>query len=86
MKLWRIALLAVLTAALGAYLYVYELPKAQRESTKAKLLDVDKDAVTGVTLVFPDREVELAKTEGHWALVRPVAAPADDTAVGTLVG
>jgi hypothetical protein len=81
----RIALLAVLVAALGAYLYLYELPKAEREAAKGKLLDVDKDAVTGVTLVFPDREIELAKEGGHWRLVRPVAAPADDTAVGTMV-
>jgi hypothetical protein len=84
-KPWRIALLALLTAALGAYLYFFELPKAKEEATKPKLLDVTADAVTAITLVFPDREIELKKTDGHWALVRPVAAPADDTAVGAMV-
>jgi len=84
-KPWRIALLALVTAALGAYLYFFELPKEREESTKAKLVDVSADAVTGLTLVFPDREIELKKTGGHWALVKPMAGPADDTAVGTMV-
>jgi len=81
----RIAILALLVAVLGAYLYYYELPKAEQEAAKGKLLDVDKDAVTGLTLVFPDREIELAKDGTHWKLVRPATGPADDTAVGTLV-
>ncbi|HWP64989.1 MAG TPA: DUF4340 domain-containing protein [Candidatus Limnocylindria bacterium] len=85
MKPWRIALLALVTAALGAYLYFFELPKAERESAKKKLLDVSADAVTGLTLTFPDREIELEKADGHWRLVRPIAAPADDTAVSTVV-
>jgi len=84
-KPWRIALLALLTAALGAYLYFFELPKEREESTKAKLVDVSADAVTGLTLVFPDREIELTKADGHWALVKPIAGPADDTAVGAMV-
>jgi hypothetical protein len=82
----RIALLALLAAALGVYLYYFELPKAEQEATKAKLLDVDQGAVTGLTLVFPDREIALEKTGGHWSLLRPIAAPADDAAVGTMVG
>jgi len=82
----RIALLALVAAALGAYLYFFELPKAEQEAGKTKLLDVGADAVTGLTLVFPDREIELKKENGHWSLVRPVAAPADDAAVGAMVG
>jgi hypothetical protein len=84
-KAWRIALLALLAAALGAYLYFFELPKAAEEASQTKLLDVDADAVTGLTLVFPDRELALEKQDGHWMLVRPVAAPADDAAVGTML-
>jgi hypothetical protein len=85
-KTGRIALLALLAAALGAYLYFFELPKAEREASKTKLLDVGADAVTGLTLVFPDREIELEKQDGHWLLIRPAAAPADDTAVGAMIG
>jgi hypothetical protein len=84
-KLWRVALLALLAAALGAYLYFFELPKAAEESAKGKLLDVKAEDVTGLVLVFPDREIELKKDGGHWQLVRPVSGPADDTAVGAMV-
>jgi hypothetical protein len=82
----RIAFLALLVAALGAYLWFYELPKAEEEAAKGKLLAVDKDAVTGITLVFSDREIELVKDGAHWKLVRPATSPADDAVVGTLVG
>ena len=77
----RILILLVLVAALGIYLYVWELPEAAREGKKAKLLAVDKDAVTGLVLTYPDRELELRKDDKGWRLVRPVEAPADDTVV-----
>src|SRR5215510_10900000 len=77
MALLRVLVLGVLVAALGAYLWLYELPKAQREGKKEKLVAVDKDAVTGITLVYPDREIELHREDGTWRLVRPVQAPAD---------
>jgi hypothetical protein len=80
-SLRKILLFLVLAAALVAYLVVYELPQAEREGTKDKLLAVDKDAITGVTLVYPDREIELTKGDKGWRLVRPVEAPADDAAV-----
>lgn len=81
MSLRKILLLLVLAGALVAYLVVYEFPQAEREATKDKLLSLDKDAITGVTLVYPDREIELAKGDKGWRLVRPVDAPADEAAV-----
>ena len=86
MALLRVLVLGVLVAALGAYLWLYELPKAQREGKKEKLVAVDKDAVTGITLVYPDREIELHREDGTWRLVRPVQAPADDATVKAVVG
>jgi len=55
----RILVLLVLVAALGVYLAVYELPQAEKEGKKEKLLGVDKDAVTGISLVYPDRAMEV---------------------------
>ncbi len=81
MSLRRILLFLVLAAGLVTYLVVYELPQAEREATKDKLLTIDKDAITGVTLVYPDREIELARGDKGWRLLRPVEAPADDAAV-----
>lgn len=85
MSFRRILILLVLVAALGTYLYVYEVPQARKEGTKEKLLAVDKEAVTGVNLVYPDREIELHKGDGGWRLVKPVDAPADETAAKGLV-
>jgi len=81
----RILVLLVLVAGLGTYLWVYEVPKAHEEGKKAKLLGVDKDAITGIDLVFPDREIELKKGDQGWRLVKPVDAPADDAVVKGVV-
>ena len=86
MKLGRIGILFLLVAALGAYLYWVELPKARQEATKAKLVDTSADAVTGIDLVYPDREIVLTKRDGGWALTKPLEAPADDTAVKAVLG
>src|SRR5439155_986222 len=49
------------------------------------LFAVDKDAITGIDLVFPDREIELKKGDQGWRLVKPVDAPADDAVVKGVV-
>jgi len=77
----RIVVLAVVVAGLGAYLYLHELPQAEKEAQKEKLVTVAKEAVTGIVLAYPDRTLELAKQDGKWRLVKPVDAPADETAV-----
>ncbi len=81
MKPARIAVLALLVAALGGYLYWIELPAARKEAEQTKLVTVDADAITGITLDFPDRQMVLAKTDGTWRLTKPVEAPADDATV-----
>jgi len=85
-KLGRIGILFLLVAALGAYLYWVEIPKARQEATKAKLVDTSADAVTGIDLVYPDREIVLTKRDGGWALTKPLEAPADETAVKAVLG
>ena len=86
MSLRRILLFLVLAAGLVTYLVLYELPQAEREATKDKLLTIDKATITGVTLVYPDREIELAKGDKSWRLVRPVDAPADEAVVTGMLG
>jgi hypothetical protein len=85
-KLGRIGFLFLLVAALGAYIYWVEVPKAREETTKAKLVSAASDDVIAVTLVFPDRELALRKQDGAWRLVKPIDAPADDAAVKSLLG
>ena len=81
----RILVLLVLVVALGTYLLVWEVPKAEREGKKEKLLAIDKDAVTGVSLTYPDRQIELHKDDKGWRIAKPLEAPADDNAVKAVV-
>lgn len=85
MRLRRILALFVLVAALGTYLWVYEIPRARREAEKAKLLPMDTEAVTAITLASADGTVELRKEGDGWRLVQPVDARADDAAVKALL-
>ena len=81
----RILVLAVLVAALGGYLYFYEVPQARKEAEKEKLAGVTDDAVTGIQLAYPDRTIALAKGDGGWRLTQPVDAPADEPVVKSLL-
>lgn len=85
MSLRKILVVLLLVAALFTYLVVYEFPKAEQEGKKERLLQVDKEAVTGIVLAYPDRELELSKGERGWRLVKPVDAPADESAVKSLL-
>ncbi|MCC6847722.1 MAG: DUF4340 domain-containing protein [Deltaproteobacteria bacterium] len=80
-----LALFLVLVA-LGAYLWFVERPNEQREADAKKLVALQKDDVTGVTLAYPDRTIVLEKSaEGRWRLTQPVAADADDPVVNNML-
>lgn len=85
MKLARILILAILVAGLGGYLYFYELPQAEKEAEKEKLVGVKDDDVTSIELAYPDRTIALAKGDAGWRLTKPVDAPADEPVVKALV-
>jgi hypothetical protein len=85
MRLRSTLILAIILVGLGAYLYFVESKQIAEEGKKEKILAVDVDAVTGVTLTYPDREIVLAKTDGGWRLTKPVDAPADDITVKNLL-
>ena len=81
----RLLVLAVLVAALGAYLYYYEVPQAQKEAEKEKLVGIGEDAITGVELVYPDRTITLTKGDQGWRLTQPLDVPADEPAVKSVL-
>jgi len=79
-------LLLVVLAALGAYLYWVELPHQKSQAEQKRLVVLDKDGVTGITLAYPDRTIALEKTpDGPWRLKQPIEADADETTVKNLV-
>lgn len=85
MKLARIAVLFVVVAALAVYIFQVDRPAQQAEAEKTKLVQVDDDAITGIDLAFPDREIALVKTNGAWRMTKPVDAPADDATVKAIL-
>ena len=85
MNLGRIGILAALVAALGIYLYVYELPKAEEEAAGRTLIEAEAEDVTALRLTFPDRTIALERDGDTWRLTEPVTGPADATQVRTLV-
>ncbi|TMA77995.1 MAG: DUF4340 domain-containing protein, partial [Deltaproteobacteria bacterium] len=79
-------LLLLVLAALGAYVYWVELPHEKREAEQKQLLTFEKDKVASITLEYPDHQIALARdADKHWRLVKPIEAPADDTAANNLV-
>jgi Domain of unknown function (DUF4340) len=87
MSLRKALLMVVILLALGAYLYFVEFPQQEEEASKKKLFTFDKDAVTEVTLTYPDRVLQLKKgDDGEWRITQPVAVEADTTTVNNLVG
>ena len=80
-----IVMLAVLLA-LGGYVYFVEVPRDKRVAEEKKLLTFDKEAVTELTLTYPDRVLTLKKTDaGKWRITQPVEADADETTVKNLL-
>ncbi len=85
MKLARIAVLFVVVAALAFYIFQVDRPAQQAEEEKTKLVQVETDAITGVDLAYPDREIALRKVDGAWRMTKPVDAPADENTVKAML-
>lgn len=87
MKFRNTLVLLLLTAAVGAYVYFYEIKggeKREKEKTAAgKLIDIKKDSVTAIT-IRPEG-IALKKTGTTWELTAPVQYPADDGTVSSLL-
>lgn len=77
--------LAVLLAALLAYIYFVESKQIAEENQTKTIVSVEPAAVTGVTLTYGDRTITLAKGDTGWRVTAPVEAAADATAVDGLL-
>jgi len=77
--------LALLVAALGAWIWRVERPKVEQESAKRTLLAFPRDRVTGIELAYPDVSITLRRNDGTWQVMAPVEAPADAGTVRDLL-
>lgn len=79
------AVLALLVAALGAFVWFYEVKggeerHAEEELSKRLFRDVKADEITLVTLTTKDgKDVRLERVGGAWKILAPIAFPADAT-------
>lgn len=85
MRLRNTLVLALIFAGLAGYLYFVEIDKAAEEAKKKTLFEIDTEAVTGVTLVYPDRTIEVKRSDGKWRLAQPVDDLADEPSVTNLL-
>jgi hypothetical protein len=85
MRLRNTLLLALIFAGLAGYLYFVEVDKAAEEAKKKTLFEIDTEAVTAVTLVYPDRTIEAKKSDGKWRLTKPVDDLADEPSINNLL-
>jgi hypothetical protein len=81
----RTLLMLAVLLGLGGYIYFIDLDRQRTAQDAKTLLQFDSDAVTQVALVYPDRELHLAKDDGGWNITAPLEARADTTAVDNLV-
>ena len=81
----RTLLMLAVLLGLGGYIYFIDLDRQRTAQDAKTLLQFDSDAVTQVALVYPDRELHLAKDDGGWNITAPLEARADTTAVENLV-
>ena len=81
----RTLLMLAVLLGLGGYIYFIDLDKQRADEDAKTLLQFDPQAVTQVALVYPDRELHLARDDGGWKITEPVEARADTTTVDNLV-
>lgn len=78
-------ILAVLVALFGAYLFYVERPAIEREEQESKLLDVQVDQVTGVSVESSKGKVDLVKSGDAWKITAPRETGADPVTVDSLL-
>ncbi len=89
MKTSRLVVLAVLVAALGAWILLVErhMPTTEEAKQRADKVfpDLDRDEVTALEIHNAHGDFGFEKRDGHWYLVRPMETRAEDTAVGSVL-
>ncbi len=83
----RTLVFAVIAVALGAYIYLVEQPRMQRDAAPDLLLSFDQDAVSKISLSYPDADDLLLTRRGEsdWWLSEPLDTDADDATVKRLL-
>jgi len=86
----NLIILALIVVALGAYIYFHErhLPTTEERRQQADALfpDLERDEVAGLEIRNTHGTFRIAKRGDEWHLVEPIAYPADESSVSSLLG
>ncbi len=89
MRTGRLIVLAAVVLALGAYILLYERhqPTTEEAQQRAKkvLAGLERDQIASLEITNRHGSFTLEKKDDHWRLVKPMASPADETAVSSAV-
>jgi hypothetical protein len=88
-EFWKTGVAVLALAGLGSYIWFVERkrePKKEGEREKVTLLAVDKAKAKEVSIATSGAEtIKLVKQDGAWKLEQPAPAPADTSAVDTML-
>ena len=81
-------IVAIVTVALGGYIYLYERePIEESDSEREKVFDVESADIEEIEIVRAEGEgLKLKKDNESWMIVSPIEARADTNEVETLTG
>jgi len=89
-EFWKTGLALLALLALGSYIWFVERkrePKPEGEREKVAVLAIDKAKAKEVTITAAGGlTIDVVKQDGAWKLTAPAAAPADTSAVETMLG
>ncbi|HEU4686651.1 MAG TPA: DUF4340 domain-containing protein [Nitrospira sp.] len=90
MKYRPTLVMAIVLVGLGLYLYAVEFPAKEREerqeATAKKVLLLDEQAITGLTMKTDREELQFARnTDRKWTLTAPIRTEADQREVQNLL-
>lgn len=90
MRAKHLVVLAAAVAALAAYILLYERHQPSTEEARAKgqkvFPDLGRDDVTGLEITNSHGAFTLERRGSGWELTAPIAFPAEDGAVSSLLG
>ncbi len=86
-QFWKTGLALLVLVGLGLYIWRYEWGQdVPSDETKETILAIDKDKATGVSIESSDEEtIRLVKVEDAWQVAAPFEAPADGSAVDSIL-
>jgi hypothetical protein len=84
-EFWKTGFALLVLVGLGLYIWKYEWGKEIEDEPKETILVVDEEKVTGISIESQEESIRLVKEQDAWRMAEPFAAPADSSAVDSIL-